>query len=170
MNVAVLGLILLAAAGVLTAAVVTSNTGAVDVDLWGTTISNLSLGAVFVAGMLTTAIAVVGLAVLMTGLRRDQRLRRERRVLRRENQRLSQQVETPIDTTVAGAGTDVSDRRVYEQAAPTGVPQGRSFRNWRRPLQTRGQRETRGSTEDPTTEPTDNYSASSAPGDSRRTP
>jgi len=90
--VAVLGLILLVAAGVLTAAVVTSNTGAIETDLWGTTISNLSLGAVFVAGMLTTLVGVAGLVLLTAALRRGRRLRQERRVLRRENERLAQQV------------------------------------------------------------------------------
>jgi hypothetical protein len=92
MAVAVLGLILLVAAGLLTTAVVTSNTGAVDTDLWGTTISNLSLGAVFVAGMLTTLVGVAGLLLLTAALRRGRRLRRERKVLRRENERLAQQV------------------------------------------------------------------------------
>ena len=99
---AVLGLILLVAAGVLTAAVVTSNTGAIETDLWGVTISNLSLGVLFVAGMLTTLIGVAGLVLMLGGLRRGRRLRHERKTLRRENQRLVQQVDTtpgPDDTT-----------------------------------------------------------------------
>ena len=89
---AVLGLILFAAAGVLTAAVVTSNTGAVETDLWGMTVSDVSIGVIFVAGMLTVLIGVAGLLLLSGGLRRGRRLRQERRVLRRENERLSQQV------------------------------------------------------------------------------
>jgi hypothetical protein len=104
MTVAVLGLLLLAAAGVLTAAVVTSNTGAVEADLWNATLSNVSLGVVFVAGMLTTIIAVIGIAMLMVGVRRNQRLRQERRVLRRENQRLSQRAESGSDPEYAAAG------------------------------------------------------------------
>lgn len=94
MTVVVLGLILLVAAGVLTAAVVTSNTGVVDTDLWGTTIANLSLGAVFVAGMITTLVGVGGLALILVGAQRSRRLRQERRVLRRENRLLSRQIET----------------------------------------------------------------------------
>ena len=93
---AVFGLLLLAAAGVLTAAVVTSNTGAVETDLWNASFSNVSLGVVFVAGMLTTIVAVIGIVMLMGGVRRNQRLRQERRVLRRENQRLSQRVESGV--------------------------------------------------------------------------
>lgn len=100
---AVLGLILLAAAGVLTAAVVTSNTGSLSVDLWGASVTNVTLGVVFVAGMITTVLAVVGLGLLMGGLRRSRRLRQERRSLRRENQQLTQRVDsTPSsdDSTV----------------------------------------------------------------------
>jgi hypothetical protein len=98
MTVAVLGLILLAAAGVLAAAVVTSNTGAVETDLWSITVSNTSLAIVFVTGMLTTLVAVAGIVLLTAGVRRNQRLRQERRVLRRENQRLSRRIETDGST------------------------------------------------------------------------
>ena len=73
---AVLGLILLAAAGVLTAAVVTSNTDSLSVSLWSVDVSNVTLGVVFVAGMITTVLAVVGLGLLMGGMRRSRRLRR----------------------------------------------------------------------------------------------
>jgi hypothetical protein len=92
-NVAVLGLILLAAAGVLTAAVVTSNTDSLSVDLWGVSVTNVTLGVVFVAGMITTVLAVVGLGLLMGGMRRSRRLRHERRSLRRENEQLAQRVD-----------------------------------------------------------------------------
>jgi hypothetical protein len=115
MTVVVLGLILLAAAGVLTAAVVTSNTSAVDIDLWSVQISNLSTGGVFVAGMLTTLVGVAGLVLLMIGYRRTRRLQHERRVLRRENQRLVQRAETaPADEPVTAepqAETDETPRR-----------------------------------------------------------
>ncbi len=96
---AVLGLILLAAAGVLTAAVVSSNTDRLAVDLWNISVSNVTLGVVFVAGMITTVVAVVGLGLLMGGLRRNRRLRKERRTLRRENEQLAQRVEATPDTT-----------------------------------------------------------------------
>ena len=96
---AVLGLILLAAAGVLTAAVVTSNTDTLAVDLWNISVSNVTLGVVFVAGMITTVVAVVGLGLLMGGLRRNRRLRKERKSLRRENEQLAQRVDTTPDTT-----------------------------------------------------------------------
>jgi type II secretory pathway pseudopilin PulG len=92
--VAVLGLILLAAAGVLTAAVVTSNTDSLSVSLWSVDVSNVTLGVVFVAGMITTVLAVVGLGLLMGGMRRNRRLRKERRSLQRENEQLAQRVDS----------------------------------------------------------------------------
>jgi type II secretory pathway pseudopilin PulG len=93
-TVAVLGLILLAAAGVLTAAVVTSNTDSLSVSLWSVDVSNVTLGVVFVAGMITTVLAVVGLGLLMGALRRNRRLRRERRSLQRENEQLTHRVDS----------------------------------------------------------------------------
>jgi hypothetical protein len=106
MTVAVLGLILLAAAGVLTAAVVTSNTGAVETDLWSASIHNLTLGGVFVAGMLTTVLAVAGLALMTAGMRREKRLRQERRVLRQENRRLTRRVDDTDTTTASTQDTE----------------------------------------------------------------
>ena len=115
-NVAVLGLILLAAAGVLTAAVVTSNTDSLSVDLWGVSVTNVTLGVVFVAGMITTVLAVVGLGLLMGGLRRSRRLRQERRSLRRENEQLSQRVDAnpPV--------TGHEDRVVRDDRRPVAPP------------------------------------------------
>jgi hypothetical protein len=90
----VLGLLLLVGAGVFAAAVITSNTGAVGADLWGLHISNLSLGSVYVAGLVTGFAALLGLVVLFAGMRRTRRLRHERKALARENARLSQHVST----------------------------------------------------------------------------
>ena len=133
---AVLGLILLAAAGVLTAAVVTSNTDSLSVDLWNISVSNVTLGVVFVAGMITTVLAVVGLGMLTGGLRRGRRLRQERRSLRRENEMLAQQVDStdsldspsvrtgePAPTGTAPRGeTRVEPAPPYaEPASPSGM-------------------------------------------------
>jgi type II secretory pathway pseudopilin PulG len=118
--VAVLGLILLAAAGVLTAAVVTSNTESLSASLWSIDVSNVTLGVVFVAGMITTVLAVVGLGLLMGGMRRNRRLRRERRSLQRENEQLAQRVDTPPDAPTTPAPTTRRDERtVTEQYRPT---------------------------------------------------
>src|SRR5215475_11482800 len=90
----VLGLLLLVGAGVFAAAVITSNTGAVGADLWGLHISNLSLGAFYVAGLITGFAALLGLVVLFAGMRRTRRLRQQRKALARENARLSQHLGT----------------------------------------------------------------------------
>jgi type II secretory pathway pseudopilin PulG len=121
--VAVLGLILLAAAGVLTAAVVTSNTDSLSMSLWSVDVSNVTLGVVFVAGMITTVLAVVGLGLLMGALRRNRRLRKERRSLQRENEQLTQRVDsTPPPMapppTSPGGTTARRDDRVVEQGRP----------------------------------------------------
>jgi type II secretory pathway pseudopilin PulG len=114
-TVAVLGLILLAAAGVLTAAVVTSNTDSLSVSLWSVDVSNVTLGVVFVAGMITTVLAVVGLGLLMGALRRNRRLRKERRSLQRENEQLAQRVDSTPPPAQTGP---ISDERVVEQRGP----------------------------------------------------
>lgn len=123
---AVLGLILLAAAGVLTAAVVTSNTDSLSVDLWNISVSNVTLGVVFVAGMITTVLAVVGLGMLMAGLRRGRRLRQERRSLRRENKMLAERVDSTeaeaLDGRTSGPDQSATDpgrqREPYAEPAP----------------------------------------------------
>ena len=116
---AVLGIILLAAAGVLTAAVVTSNTDSLAVSLWGVSVSNVTLGVVFVAGMITTVLAVIGLGLLMGGLRRNRRLRKERRSLRRENEQLAQRVDSTPDGT--GSAPRYEERRVEDtRVEPSG--------------------------------------------------
>ena len=123
---AVLGLILLAAAGVLTAAVVTSNTDSLSVSLWSVDVSNVTLGVVFVAGMITTVLAVVGLGLLMGALRRNRRLRKERRSLQRENEQLTQRVDStpppmapPAPTGPMGQmGPTGRDERVVGPAHP----------------------------------------------------
>jgi hypothetical protein len=112
--VAVLGLILLAAAGVLTAAVVTSNTDSLSVDLWGVSVTNVTLGVVFVAGMITTVLAVVGLGLLTGGLRRNRRLRQERRSLRRENEQLSQRVDAAPAADESALRADDRTRAVHD--------------------------------------------------------
>ncbi len=117
---AVLGLILLAAAGVLTAAVVTSNTDSLSVSLWSVDVSNVTLGVVFVAGMITTVLAVVGLGLLMGALRRNRRLRKERRSLQRENEQLAQRVDsTPPPARRVRSGRPPG-RRASRRAAAAG--------------------------------------------------
>ena len=117
---AVLGLILLAVAGVLTAAVVTSNTDSLSVSLWNVDVSNVTLGVVFVAGMITTVLAVVGLGLLMGALRRNRRLRAERRSLQRENEQLTQRVDSPPPPMAPVGSTTRPDERLVDRRRTDG--------------------------------------------------
>jgi hypothetical protein len=96
----VLGLVLLVGAGVFTAAAITSNTSTTGADLWGLHISNISLGGIFVAGMVAGVAAVFGLVLLFSGMRRSARLNRERRQLARENARLARR-QDDVDSRTA---------------------------------------------------------------------
>lgn len=123
----VLGFVLLVGAGVFTAAVITSNTTTVGADLWGMHIDNLSLGGVFVAGMVAGVAALLGLAMLFGGMRRSARLNRERRQLARENARLAKR-QVEIDRTATSPVVDqealpVNRKTVVE---PTPVPTART--------------------------------------------
>lgn len=89
----VLGILLLAGAAVLAVATISSNTGAVEMDLWGLSISNVSIGVVFAAGMVTAAVGLLGLMMVLGGARRNRKLRRERRALARDNRGLSRQAD-----------------------------------------------------------------------------
>lgn len=106
---AIFGIVLLVVAGVLAVAVVTSNTGSTDIDLWGITVSNLSLGVVFLIGMVTTVVGVIGLVVTAGGLRRNRRLRKERRQLVQENKRLTQ-TDADLGTTAQDTDFDTTNR------------------------------------------------------------
>ncbi|MDT7571136.1 MAG: hypothetical protein QOE05_1310 [Actinomycetota bacterium] len=79
----VLGLLLLLAAGALTAAVVMANTDAVAVSAFGESASGLTIGGLFLAGAVTGAIAILGLTMMLAGLSR----RRSRRVGRKREMR-----------------------------------------------------------------------------------
>lgn len=101
----ILGLLLLVGAVVLSLAVISSNTGAVETDLWGLTISNTSQALVFATGMITAAVGLLGVMMLLGGARRGRRLRRDRRALAREHRRLTRAEESRAAATEpAGEG------------------------------------------------------------------
>lgn len=108
---AVLGLVLLAGAAVFTVSAVSSNTGATEVHLWGLSVSNLSVGLVFVVGLITTAVGLAGLLMTLAGVRRGARLRRQRHLLVRENRRLSREL---------GHAPDAVSAEPSGQATPAG--------------------------------------------------
>ena len=91
----VLGLLLLLAAGGLTAAVVMDNTDAVTVTAFEQSASGLTIGGLFLAGVVTGAIAILGLTMMLAGLsrRRARRvgLKREMRDVRDERETLAEE-------------------------------------------------------------------------------
>jgi len=84
------GAVLAAVAVVVIAAAVTGNGHTVKFDFFGIYHSHLSLGAVFISGMVTTVIAVLGVVLLVGGLRRGRRARKEQKRLDKENANLPQ--------------------------------------------------------------------------------
>ncbi len=130
----VLGLLLLAAAVVAVIAAVTSNSGSVDIHLWGLSVSHLSVGVVFVIGMVTTVVAVVGLMLFAGGMRRGRRLRKEKNRLAHENRQLAAQAEAgPAlngtwsgDTTGIGTTSGRPAQASQAQASPAQASQAQA--------------------------------------------
>lgn len=81
---AVLGLLLMLAAGALTAGVVLSNTDKISAEAFGVTLSNVSIGGMFIAGALTALAFALGLWLVLRGMRRARRRRVERREIVRD--------------------------------------------------------------------------------------
>ncbi len=100
----ILGLLLLLAAGALTAGMVLGNPGNVAVEVFGQKVSVFAIGEIFVLGVATGVVAGLALGLLLSGLRRSGRKRRERRAevkgkrareqeLQEENARLGRELD-----------------------------------------------------------------------------
>lgn len=79
-------LVLIALAAI--AAAVTGTAPHARLDLWGIHMT-VSTGTIFIAGMITTVIAVVGVVALVGGLRRNRRRRKEKKQLAKEKEQLT---------------------------------------------------------------------------------
>jgi gas vesicle protein len=99
-----LGLLLLLVSGVFTAGMVLSNTDAVSASAFGSSLTNLSIGQLFLAGALTGLVFGLGLAMMLAGAARKRARRRglksqvkavrsERESLAEENARLQSELE-----------------------------------------------------------------------------
>jgi hypothetical protein len=119
----VLGLLLLLAAGGLTAAVVTDNTDAVTVTAFEQSASGLTLGGLFLAGVVTGAIAILGLTMMLAGLsrRRARRvgIKREMRDVRDERETLAEENARLRDelASARAAAPSYADNTVYPDDA-----------------------------------------------------
>jgi hypothetical protein len=125
----VLGLLLLLLSGALTVGVVMQNTDAASVSAFGQSATGLTVGGLFVAGVVTGAIAILGLTLMMAGLsrhrarraglKREMRdVRDERESLAEENERLRRELESkrtdaevyPDDTVGRHVDTETTER------------------------------------------------------------
>lgn len=100
----ILGLLLLLAAGALTAGVLLGNTKDIPVEVFGYEPDYLSGGELFLVGIAAGIIAGLSLTLVLSGMRRASRKRRERRAelrskrareheLQQENARLARELE-----------------------------------------------------------------------------
>jgi hypothetical protein len=91
---AALGLAIMIVAGAVTVDVVLENTRNTDASVVGQTISNVDLGGFFTAGVLVGVFGMIGLMLLLGGLRRANRLRLERKELARSYEGTAAQADT----------------------------------------------------------------------------
>ncbi len=115
----VLGLILLVLAAALTLGIVFSNTDPAMASAFGVSLDGVSIGGLFLAGVITGAVALLGLSLMFGGAARKRRkkvaakreashVRTEAETLAEENARLQaelQQSQQPSTTTYPTGGT-----------------------------------------------------------------
>jgi hypothetical protein len=89
-----LGLAIMIVAGAVTLDVVLENTRNTDASVVGQTVANVDLGGFFTAGVLVGVALMLGLMLLLAGLRRANRKRLERKELTRNYEGTAAHVET----------------------------------------------------------------------------
>ena len=116
-----LGLILLVLSGVATLGVVLSNSSHVDANAFGISLSNVSVGGLFVAGAIAGLIFGIGLGLMVAGAARKRRRRVETKRtvkgVRSEKQQLeveNQQLRNELSGN-AGQGTGPSEPVVEDK-------------------------------------------------------
>ena len=110
-----LGLVLLVLSGVATLGVVLSNTDSVAASAFGVSLSNVSIGGLFLAGAIAGVLFGLGLGLMIAGAARKRRrrvetkrtikgTRSEKEQLAAENEELRSQLAgtAPVDTYPAG--------------------------------------------------------------------
>jgi membrane protein implicated in regulation of membrane protease activity len=109
-NMVVLGLLLLVLSGALAAGVVLSNTDPVSASAFGVTLSNVSVGGLFLVGVATGVVLMLGLVMLLMGAARKRSrrvatkrhvrsVRSEKEQLAEENAELRARLTDPYPTT-----------------------------------------------------------------------
>ena len=98
-----LGIVLLVLSGVFALGVALSNTSATQAEAFGVSLTNVTLGGLFLAGVVTGAVLLLGLTLLLAGAARKRHRRRavkaevkgvrtERTGLAAENERLQEEL------------------------------------------------------------------------------
>lgn len=115
----ILGLLLLVAAGVLTAGMLIDNSkGDIRPDIFGYHLPSLNYGELFVVGVATGAVAILGLMLLLSALRRGSRRRRQVRM----EGRSKQQREAELQEENARLARELDQQRRAQGAARPGAP------------------------------------------------
>ncbi|MCW2723173.1 MAG: hypothetical protein JWN35_94 [Frankiales bacterium] len=110
-----LGLVLIVLSGLLTAGVVLSNTDPVAASAFGVSLSNVSLGGLFLVGAITGVVFGLGLAIMLAGATR----RRSKRVgLKREVRDVHDERETLAEENARLQAELEHERTARLEAAP----------------------------------------------------
>ncbi|MGB9377460.1 MAG: hypothetical protein WCB04_08105 [Mycobacteriales bacterium] len=129
----ILGLLLLLVAVLLTAGMLLGNTGAVAVEVFGFKVSVFSIGELFTIGVATGIIAGLSLGLVLSGMRRASRKRRERRAelktkrsreqeLQDENARLARELEQQRRSAGPGSAVNPPTRPETSPGDPAARP------------------------------------------------
>lgn len=86
-----LGLLLFVASGVIALGVVLDNTDAMTASAFGVTVDNVSIGGFFLAGAVVGVVFVLGLGLVLAGLSRRRRTRKDVKLTRRDKVRLEKE-------------------------------------------------------------------------------
>jgi hypothetical protein len=86
-----LGLLLFVASGVVALGVVLDNTDAMTASAFGVTVDNVSIGGFFLAGAVVGVVFVLGLGMVLAGLKRRRRTRKDVKLTRRDKLRLEKE-------------------------------------------------------------------------------
>lgn len=113
-----LGLVLLVVCAALGAGIVLSNTDAVSAEAFGVTLSNVSVGGLFLLGAAVGALAMLGLAMMLMGGARKRAKhkahKREVQVTAAENARLQEELERTGSVSPYPHGDHAKDGAVTE--------------------------------------------------------
>jgi hypothetical protein len=117
-----IGLAIMIVAGIVTVDVVLENTRNTEASVVGQTVANVDLGGFFTAGVLVGVALMLGLMLLLAGLRRSRRQRLERKELARSYEGTAAQAESLQEERDRLAAELESERRARasERGAPTG--------------------------------------------------